>query len=148
MPLLHVSQGQLTPGLALLPCAVSPFSDAGGSQKLLGVGVVPGTKWLLCAALSFSLSCALTLLPLGCSPFVGVPVLAWVIPRTTLLRATNLSKTGPGKTLNQKKSFLLLLIHEHQRKTKVVSKQSNSRIPTVIIFFAFISGKLSKLFIH
>lgn len=33
---------------------------------------------------------------IGCSPFVVVPALAWVIPRTTLLCTTSLSKTGPG----------------------------------------------------
>lgn len=47
------------------------LSEAGDSQKLCGVGVVPGTKWLLCAAPSFSLpSSALTLFLHGLQPLL------------------------------------------------------------------------------
>lgn len=78
IPFLQVSEGQLTAGPALLPCyhskcqSVPSGREGGGSQKLLGAGVVPGTKWLLCAAPSFSLfPCALTLFLCGLQPVCG-----------------------------------------------------------------------------
>lgn len=70
IPFLQVSEGQLTAGPALLPCyhskcqSVPSGREGEGSQKLLGAGVVPGTKWLLCAAPSFSLSLCFDIVPL------------------------------------------------------------------------------------